>query len=308
MQKLTLEEFKERAQKIHQNKYDYSNTKYVNSRHLIEYICPEHGVITQKASSHLMGFGCKYCGYANNSEKQRMTQEIFIQKAKEIHGDKYDYSKTKYINSNTKICIICPEHGEFWQTAGNHLSGHGCDKCGGTSTNTLEDFIQKAKSAHGEKYDYSKVEYINNNTKVCIICPKHGEFWQTPDKHFQGRGCPFCRESINEEKCRSFLQEKNIDFIQEKTFDWLVDKGLLKLDFYIPKYNLAIEYQGEQHFHIIKKFGGKEDLQKRKYRDNLKKDLCLEHGINIEYITYNEKTIDKLIKILEKYEHKRNAS
>ena len=103
--------------------------------------------------------------------------EEFIKKAKEVHGDKYDYSKVEYKKAIEKICIICPEHGEFWQIPTNHLKGCGCPSCGGNKKYTLEIFIKKAREVHGDKYDYSKVDYKKASEKVCIICPKHGEFW-----------------------------------------------------------------------------------------------------------------------------------
>ena len=126
-----------------------------------------------------------------------MTTEEFITKAKEVHGDKYDYSKVEYKDTKTPVCIICPVHGEFTQSPALHLKGHGCKKCGNeksvssTRSNTQE-FVTKAKEVHGDKYDYSKVEYVNSNTPVCIVCPIHGEFWQTPSKHLSGQGCVKC--------------------------------------------------------------------------------------------------------------------
>ena len=125
--------------------------------------------------------------------RKRLTTEEFVERAKKIHGDKYDYSKVEYINNSTEVCIICSKHGEFWQKPEKHLRGHGCAKCckTGIKSNT-NDFIEKAKIVHGDKYDYSKVEYVNNHTKVCIICPIHGEFWQTPNSHLNGNGCFDC--------------------------------------------------------------------------------------------------------------------
>ena len=123
-----------------------------------------------------------------------MTSNEFIEKSKQVHGNKYDYSKVDYINTHTKVCIICPEHGEFWITPNNHLRCHGCKSCGYiknaiNQTLSLEQFIKKAKKIHGNKYDYSKVEYHDMHTKICIICPKHGEFLQLPYDHLQGKGC-----------------------------------------------------------------------------------------------------------------------
>ena len=124
-------------------------------------------------------------------------QERFIQRANAIHNNKYDYSKVNYKDCNTKVCIICPEHGEFWQTPKQHLKGYGCKKCASAlssskRSSTKEDFIERAKLVHGDKYDYSKVEYVNNSTPVCIICPTHGEFYQSPKSHLNGSGCPKC--------------------------------------------------------------------------------------------------------------------
>lgn len=122
-----------------------------------------------------------------------MDRYEFIWKAIQIHGYKYNYSKVKYVNYSTKICIICPIHGEFWQTPSNHLNKrkYGCIKCGGNKNFTTEEFINKAKLIYGDKYDYSKVKYINAKTKVCIICPEHGEFWQEPRHHLCGRNYNF---------------------------------------------------------------------------------------------------------------------
>lgn len=121
-----------------------------------------------------------------------MTKEKFILKAREKHGDKYDYSKVEYVNNHTKVCIICPEHGEFWQVPNSHLNGNGCPLCAGLKKRTTETFIQKAKEIHGDKYDYSKVNYINKRSKVIIICPEHGEFEQCANNHLRGQGCPEC--------------------------------------------------------------------------------------------------------------------
>ena len=146
---------------------------------------------------------------------QKLTTEEFIKKAREVHGDRYDYSKVEYVNSTTKVCIICPKHGEFWQQPSNHLHGIGCPQCGlelrrKKRTHTFDDFLMKAKSIHGDKYDYSKVDYVNKRTKVCIVCPTHGDFWQSPGKHLSGQGCEKCfRESIA--KLYSMGQDKFIE-------------------------------------------------------------------------------------------------
>lgn len=126
------------------------------------------------------------------SMPKRLTQEEFIRRAKEAHGDRYDYSKVEYVNNSTKVCIICSIHGEFLQRPYEHIAGHGCDACGGTAKLDTEAFIKKAKKVHGDKYDYSNVKYVNSATKVQIVCPTHGFFEQMPYSHLNGNGCPGC--------------------------------------------------------------------------------------------------------------------
>lgn len=195
--KLTTEEFIKKAKEIHGDKYDYSKVTYVNSRTKICIICPEHGEFWQKPSGHLNGYGCSECGKKLRTNLLRSNVDNFIIKAKQVHGDKYDYSEVDYVNRCTKVCIICHEHGEFWQTPDAHFHGNGCPECGKRSRidflrSNVDSFIERAKKVHGNKYDYSKVDYVNNCTKVCIICPEHGEFWQTPSGHLNGYGCAKC--------------------------------------------------------------------------------------------------------------------
>ena len=119
----------------------------------------------------------------------------FIEGARKVHGDKYDYSKAVYRGSESKICVICPQHGEFWPTANNHLNSSGCPQCVGRTV-TTERFIEKARAVHGDKYDYSKVKYVNSTTPVTIICPEHGEFQQKPTLHLCGNGCKECSGNV----------------------------------------------------------------------------------------------------------------
>jgi len=123
--------------------------------------------------------------------------EIFIEKAKAIHGDKYDYSKIIYKNAKTKIIIGCNDHGDFEQTPSNHLSGYNCQKCANNGKMTTEQYVSKATIAHKNKYDYSKVNYVNSDKKIIIICKQHGEFEQNPDFHLNRKcGCPKCADNV----------------------------------------------------------------------------------------------------------------
>ena len=204
-----LMQFIEKAGKIHNYKYDYSKVVYKNGHEKVCIVCPEHGEFWQAPLNHLNGQKCPKCS------KKYMDNDYFIEKAKEIHGDKYDYSKVEYVNADTKVCIICPEHGEFWQTVNSHLSGCGCPTCAGNNRLTTEEFIKKARQVHGNKYDYSKTEYINRTTPVTITCNVHGDFLQKPSEHLSGNGCPECalisRTEKRKRSFKSFIEEaKNV--------------------------------------------------------------------------------------------------
>jgi len=122
---------------------------------------------------------------------------LFISKAIKIHGDKYEYSKVNYINAKTKVTILCKTHGEFTQTPSNHLNRHNCQKCANNFKGNTEIFIEKAKQINGDRYVYSKVNYVNADTPVLIICKEHGEFTQIPDFHINRKcGCPKCSNNI----------------------------------------------------------------------------------------------------------------
>ena len=287
--------FIEEARRIHGDKYDYSKVEYINSKTKICIIChkidqitgEEHGEFWQKPSDHLQGQGCPKC-YGN----MRLTTERFIKLAKLIHGDKYDYSKVVYKNNRTKVCIIFPEHGEFWIIPDSHLRGRGCKKCGINRRNEknrmdISEFKRREREVHGDKYDLSKVKYINTETKVCIICPEHGEFWQTPHHHLNGHGCPYCgANNISELKLYTLIHSIYPDAIYQYKPIFL---NRQTLDIFIPSKNIAIEYQGRQHFMAIKKFGGEEGFKETSERDIRKFKLCQNNNIKIIYFTYEKK-------------------
>ena len=277
----TTEEWIASVRKIHSDKYDYSKVKYVSAHTKVCIICPEHGEFWQEANSHIRGQGCSKCANEANGKSKRPSLSDFITKARKVHGDKYDYSNVKYVNAFNKVYIICPKHGEFEQIPKHHTHGHGCPKCN-VENRTLkkEEFIEKSRSKHSDKYDYSKVKYVNNKTNVCIICHKHGEFWQIHFLHMQGVGCPKCNLSHLERNVMNYLDEVGITYDYQKHFDWL---GRQSLDFYIPDYNVGIECQGEQHFFPVEHFGGDDMFKQTLERDKRKKALCEKHGVKLLY-------------------------
>ena len=278
--KKTTEEFINDARKVHGDKYDYSKVEYVNNRTKVCIICPEHGEFWQTSGNHIQGNGCPKCRNEANGERLRTSLLDFLKRARYAHGDKYDYSKVKYVGTKSKVCIVCPEHGEFWQEAKSHTNGIGCPKCSGKYAPTTEEWITSAREVHKGKYDYSKVNYMNNHTKVCIICPEHGEFWQRPIDHLNGQGCPKCNLSHLERSMMIYLDENGITYDYQKRFSWL---GRQSLDFYFPDYNVGIECQGVQHFYPVEYFGDDKGFKKILERDKRKKALCEKHGIKLMY-------------------------
>jgi Zn finger protein HypA/HybF involved in hydrogenase expression len=214
MRKLTTNEFIERARKIHGNKYNYSKVNYIHTKHPIIIICPLHGQFFQLPNKHLCEHGCSICGKLTQISKLTKTTQQFVQDALRVHGDKYIYNNINYIGSNILINITCPIHGQFDQTPHDHLSGKGCPKCGLIKVKIslrkpVADFIKFAKQIHKNKYNYSKINYINDETKIEIICPYHGSFWQKPNNHLNGNGCPRCFYRISKAET-DFLNILNI--------------------------------------------------------------------------------------------------
>lgn len=186
--KLTTSKFIEKAVLVHGDKYDYSQTTYLGNDKKVEILCREHGVFLQRANDHLSKkAGCPECGGV-----ARYTTDKFVNKAKKVHGELYDYSDTEYKNTETKVNISCREHGKFLQTPHDHLQGAGCPHCAGVARSSTEDFVKKATLIHSGRYNYNKVDYATNRKTVLIGCPQHGYFTQAPVMHLQGKGCPVC--------------------------------------------------------------------------------------------------------------------
>ena len=193
---IKTEKVLEKFKLIHGDFYNYSKVIYTGSNGIIKIICPVHGEFEQKARKHLEGQGCPGCGKERHRKATTKTTEEFILEAKEIHGDRYDYSKSIYVGVHQPVTIICKVHGEFQQSPGNHLGikQGGCSKCvHDTLRMTTAQFIESARNIHGDRYDYSLVDYTNMAKEVVIICKKHGQFLQRPGTHLYDKsGCPTC--------------------------------------------------------------------------------------------------------------------
>ena len=194
------EEWILKARKVHGVKYDYSLVEYKSWNEKIKIICPEHGLFLQAPNDHLQKKGCQKCSLAEK-KKPKKTLKDFISKANNIHKNKYNYSNVVLQKYNKKVKIICPIHGPFLQKPTQHIAlKQGCQTCA-IQINakkrrlSTEEFIAKAKEVHGDKYDYSLVDYKKTKDKVKIICPRHGIFEQKPADHLQQKGCNKCSTS-----------------------------------------------------------------------------------------------------------------
>lgn len=286
--KYLLHEVIEKAKKLHENKYDYSLVEYKNMVIPVRIICEKHGIFYQNLGNHIhKKSGCPKC--ASEKSSRRFTKDEFIQKAKEIHKDEYNYSLVEYKNNRTKVKIICEKHGVFLQSPSNHMRGSKCPLCVGGRKLTKKEFIQKARDIHGNKYDYSFVNYLGIDNKVDIVCSIHGMFKQSPHKHINRKsGCPYCNESHGEREIALFLTDGNVEFQRQKRWNECRDVHPMPFDFYIPEFNLAIEYDGEHHFMVKENWGGEEEFIRVKKRDKIKTEFCRQKGIKLLRISYKQ--------------------
>ncbi len=263
------------ANLVHNNKYNYDKvlSSYTNATNKVIIICPEHGEFLQTPGSHVQNHGCPACGLIivknvsiNNRhiaglgaiKKLRKKQSVFIEQANIKHNDVYCYSKVNYINTYTKVIVVCHLHGEFTVSPVKHLSGKICPTCSHIAgnhklTKSTSQFIYDSKVVHGDRYDYSKAFYTNRNDFVTIICKEHGEFQQKPYIHTGGSGCGLCYESHGEREIGRFLTTHHIKFVRQAMFKSCRDKLPLRFDFATaPDSKLVlIEYQGGQHFRPV---------------------------------------------------------
>jgi hypothetical protein len=294
--------FIKRARARHGIKYDYSLSNYVAYNKPVKIVCPIHGEFLQKPFVHYVS-NCPKCG-------RRYSTEEFIKRSKEVHKQAYDYSKVIYKGVFVPVTLICKKHDKAFQiTPDNHIfSKQGCPLCGSGKHRTNGDFIQLAKEVHGDLYDYSLVEYKSATKKVDIICKVHGIFKQQPDCHLnRSNGCPSCKVRSKGEEC--IVEELSKLIPGEEVLRQYSDQNCryklpLRFDFFLPKRNLAIEYDGEQHFRAVD-FSNKASEQRIveifeaiQERDKAKQIFCDTHGITLLRIPhYKRADIPVILKI-----------
>lgn len=307
------ENFINKSKEIHGDKYDYSKVDYINNHTKVEIICPIHGSFWQTPNSHTgkpISEGCRKCGIYRRIEASKKTTEEFISLSRKIHGDWYDYSKSVYTGCYDPVCIICPEHGEFWQSPLVHCKGCGCYECGLKKISEFKSlglykFIERSKEIHGDRYNYSKVEYKGIYEPVCIICPTHGEFWQKPCDHLGGHsGCKICNDSSGESFIRTWLTNRNIQFKSKVTIKNKIkgrNTNLVNIDFQfiLDEIEYWIEFNGEQHyFEKLFFHNTHDDFLKQQKRDQNIREYCKDNSIILLEIPYTFNTYQKIDELL----------
>ena len=312
--RMTQDEFIKLAQETHKNpdgtpKYNYDKVNYVGKKTKVTVTCPRHNYdFTPRPQDPLYtrgGSGCPKC-----AGKLKTTEE-FVKEAQEIHKNpdgtpKYNYDDVNYITDKIDVIIYCPIHGKFKKTPNEHnIAKQGCPECGlmrkGRRKDTQDEFIDKAKKVHGDTYKYDNVNYLGSKKNVYITCPKHGDFPRTPNDHLQGKGCPICKESKGEKSIFNYLIDTygKDNVIPGKTFSACTNehKGYLrchkyKFDFYLPKFNTIIEFDGIQHFEFIPHFHKTEEkFDERVMDDKHKTNYCDTNHIKLIRIFHNEEHI-----------------
>lgn len=194
--------FFDKCDAVHGKLYDYSTCEYINSKTPITVVCKTHGKVSMLPRTHLTGVGCPRCGDLSRVAKliknKTKSFEDFVENARRVHGDTYTYTESTYVDRATPTTIVCSIHGEFTQKPADHLSGNGCQTCGTNrvrrmNSSTTAEFVDKAKTIHGDSYTYNNTVYISAKTPVLITCRHHGDFLQVPNTHLDGSGCRHCR-------------------------------------------------------------------------------------------------------------------
>jgi hypothetical protein len=290
---LDTETFIKKAQKVHGNKFCYDKVDYKGWRDKVSILCNNcRCYFEQEPNSHLNGKGCRECGIKARVEKSTSNTEDFIKKAKQIHGKKFCYKITNYSKAITRVCIFCNTCGKtFKQQPSVHLAGCGCPHCGKLvssekRSSDVGEFIQKARSIHGDSFCYKKTVYKTAIIKVDIFCNKcKNIFQQSPNSHLSGIGCPRCNESKGENKISKYLAGR-VSFEPQKSFKNCKTVSSLRFDFWIPSLNTCIEYQGHLHYTPVDYFGGEKTLIKQRSRDQRKVNFCIKNNIKLIIISY----------------------
>ena len=287
--------FIEKAKKNFGDKYDYSLVNYVDRKTPIKIICPIHGVFEQKAGNHIDGKGCFKCGVEKRSlNRAKNKSSETMDRLKKMYD--YDFSISKYTKAIEFIEFKCKKHGIQKMKPNDMLNGHGCPACGNEAKNedrklTIEEVKERSIAYHGDIWDFTNSKYGKNRSeRIEVKCKNCGRINFKPIYRVIYGRCDYCSKSQGESWVLRLLEEHKVEYIPEYSFEDCKYINTLPFDFYLPKLNIVIEYQGEQHEKEIKFFNDKH----RKEKDEIKRNYCKEHNIKEIEIWYWENVEEKL--------------
>lgn len=302
--KKTLEEIREESKIIHDGLYEIPDQPYQNNKSKIKILCKKcNQYFFQSTQNHLnKKQGCYHC-----NGNIRLTLKNIRLKDKELHGDKFEIPEQEIINNRMKIKIYCKTCNIFfYRNLNSHLiKNHTnyCPKCSPTKKLTLDIIRNRSKKIHGYQFEIPEQEFFNIKSSIKIFCKKCNQNFEQKilvhiDKRI--RGCPNCNKSKGEKQIEKYLKENQIEYLTQKRFEDCKYILSLPFDFYLPKYNTCIEYDGELHFKPIDFFGGTKSLKEHQRNDNIKNQFCKSMNINLFRIKYDENIIEKIESIYEK--------
>jgi hypothetical protein len=292
---MSKEEFVAKANKIYDNMYDYTKVIYVNSKTKVIIVCKMHGDYSRTPTEHLSHSShCPQCMLLQRRLSGRQyTGEDFIKKARMIHGHIFDYSEMNFVTCDTKIKIKCEKGHVFYQLPFLHVRSVGCPTCNGNFVDT-KIFIEKANKVHNEKYDYSKVDYVNGNVPVEIICAEHGSFFQAPRSHVNNAaGCTKCNKNYSRVQIEWLTLLMNMLGIKidhaENIGEHRIKNSRYKADGYCEKTNTIFEFNGCYYHGCDACFKNRDDINKvsgKSYRELFEKTKLKEEHCVIEGYQY----------------------
>lgn len=278
----------------YEHKYiSFKRSRDKNDHYRIKVIfeCRKHGIKETRLFNLRKGNGCKECANEKLSITKIFSNDKIAEIFKNAYGSKYKIVNTiREKNKNGKMITyvnyLCPYHGLKKIELGNiNNSKCGCKECYDEGQKITEDKIKQRGSKICRQMNYKYKGYFRDKGFIRILyeCPIHGEYNASIYHLEEGKGCPKCYSSSIEVAVTNILNSNNIEFIQQKEFEWLRYLNPLRLDFYLPKYNIAIECQGKQHFEAVKSWGGINEFEDRQTRDKIKRELCEKHNIRLIY-------------------------
>lgn len=291
----SIDEFISEANEVHSNKYDYSLVEFTSIHQKVRIQCDVHGVFEQEVAKHLSGQGCKRC-----KGREVWTTDDFVTKAKEIHGDSFNYDQVIFKRNNEKVLIVCNECGsDFLQVPMSHLVGNGCPFCAGNIAISESETRERISKAHFD--EIQMIGEYNGADSPTLFKHTCGHQWTTiPSKiYYRRQGCPACKTSLGNQYIYNYLKMKKITFESERRFDSCRDKNTLPFDFYIPERRLLIEFDGAQHFQVVQHFGGEKAFEDRQRKDKIKDQWARDNDMKLIRIRYDEDLEESLDSIFE---------